>query len=107
MRQIQPGELKDWLDDSDRVPPVLLDVREPREFALCNIAGSLPMPMASVPARAEELDPEGPVVVICHHGARSMQVAMFLERQGFSQVINLTGGVAAWAAAVDPAMPTY
>ncbi len=65
------------------------------------------MPMASVPARQEELDPERPVVCICHHGARSMQVAAFLERAGFEQVINLTGGIHGWALQVDPTMPTY
>ena len=68
---------------------------------------SLAKPMASVPARQEELDPERPVVCICHHGARSMQVGAFLERAGFGQVINLTGGIHAWALQVDPGMPTY
>jgi hypothetical protein len=57
------------------------------------------MPMASVPARVQELEPDAEIVVICHHGGRSMQVAMFLERQGFSNLINLAGGVAQWAAA--------
>ncbi len=107
MRQIRPTELKAWLDDEQRTPPLLLDVREPNEFALCRIEGSLPMPMGSVPARMQELDTSVPTVVICHHGGRSMQVAMFLEQQGFGEVINLAGGVAAWAGEVDPAMPTY
>ena len=65
------------------------------------------MPMNSVPARFRELDPARQVVVVCHHGGRSMQVAMFLERQGFDKVINLAGGVAGWAAQVDPSMATY
>ncbi len=107
MRQIRPSELKTWLDDAERPSPVLLDVREPNEFEYCRIDGSIPMPMASVPARCGELDASAPVVVICHHGGRSMQVAMFLERQGFGEVINLAGGVAAWAGEVDPAMPRY
>ncbi len=107
MQQITPTELAHWLADSSRKPPVLLDVREPWEFDTCRIAGSLPMPMSSVPARQEELDPEQPVVCICHHGARSMQVVMFLERAGFGNVINLAGGVHAWALQVDPSMPTY
>ena len=63
--------------------------------------------MREIPARLAELDPETPTVVVCHHGTRSMHVAMFLERQGFSSVINLTGGVDAWARTVDPAMPVY
>lgn len=107
MRQIRPSELKSWLDDAARAAPLLLDVREPKEFAHCRIEGARPMPMASVPSRLAELDPAAPVVVICHHGGRSMQVAMFLEQQGFSNVINLAGGVHAWAGEVDPSMPTY
>jgi rhodanese-related sulfurtransferase len=86
---------------------VLLDVREPWEFEICHLEGALPMPMASVPARVGELDPAREIVVICHHGGRSAQVGMFLERQGFARVINLAGGVAEWAARVDPAMAQY
>lgn len=63
--------------------------------------------MNTIPGRFAELDEEQPVVCICHHGGRSMQVAAFLERQGFTKVINLSGGVHAWAAQVDPSMPTY
>jgi len=107
MRQMTPAELADRLADAARDRPVLLDVREPWEYEICHIEQSQPMPMASVPARAGELDPAAETVVICHHGARSAQVGMFLERQGFTNVINLTGGVAAWAAQVDPTMPRY
>ena len=63
--------------------------------------------MNAIPARQEELDPEAAIVCICHHGARSMQVGYFLERNGFTQIINLTGGVHAWAQQVDSTMPTY
>lgn len=107
MQHITPTELAAWLADDTRAQPLLLDVREPWEFQTCHLAGALLMPMASVPARQEELDPEQPVVCICHHGARSMQVAAFLERAGFGQVSNLTGGVHAWALQVEPGMPTY
>lgn len=107
MQQISASELAAWLADATRPAPVLLDVREPSEFAFCAIPGSLSMPMASVPARMQELEPDAGIVLICHHGARSMQVAMFLERQGFTSLINLAGGVAQWAAQVDPAMPQY
>ncbi len=102
-----PTELAAWLADPSRPQPVLLDVREPWEFQTCHIAGSLPMPMAAVPARQEELDPTQPVVCICHHGARSMAVGAFLERAGFEQVINLAGGIHGWAQQVDGSMPTY
>lgn len=107
MEQISCLQLKAWLDDSARPQPVLLDVREPHEYAHCHIEGSVLVPMGSVPARQQELDPDVPTVVICHHGMRSLQVAMFLQQQGFGKLYNLGGGVAAWAAQVDPAMPTY
>ena len=107
MRQMTATELADRLADTAREKPVLLDVREPWEFDICHIEGSQLMPMASVPARVAELDAGAEMVVVCHHGGRSAQVGMFLERQGFTNVINLAGGVAAWATQVDPAMPRY
>jgi len=107
MQQLLPAQLAEWLADAGRPPPQLLDVREPWEFELCQIAGSQHMPMHLVPLRCQELDPEQDIVVICHHGARSMQVAMFLENRGFASVHNLSGGVNAWAMNVDPAMRRY
>ena len=65
------------------------------------------MTMASVPARQEELDPDQALVCICHHGARSMQVAMFLARNGFEQVANVAGGIDAWSTERDPGVPRY
>jgi rhodanese-related sulfurtransferase len=106
MKQIAPAELAAWLGDTGRAPPVLLDVREPWEFQTCSIAGSTLIPMGEVPARVAELDPQQEVVVICHHGGRSMQVAMFLEKNGY-KVHNLAGGVDSWAKTVDPSMPVY
>ncbi len=107
MKQITPAELAAWLGDKQRASPLLLDVREPWEFQTCSIAGSRLLPMGEVAARKDELDAQAEVVVICHHGGRSMQVAMFLERSGFAKVHNLAGGVDAWARTVDPSMPVY
>ncbi len=107
MDQITPRQLKAWLDDGARARPVLLDVREPWEHAICGLTGALQLPMNAVPARAQELDPAADTVVICHHGARSFQVGMFLERRGFARVYNLLGGVNAWAREVDPSMAVY
>lgn len=107
MQQIPPAELAAWLADTGRPRPVLLDVREPWELDICRLPGSLHIPMREVPSRAGEIDAQAPVVAICHHGARSMNVGLFLERNGFSQVHNLAGGVDAWAKTVDPAMPKY
>lgn len=107
MRQISPAQLAQRLNDVQQPAPLLLDVREPWELEICLIEGSVAMPMGSVPARFPELDRDRETVVICHHGGRSAQVCMFLERQGFSSVINLAGGVAGWAAQVDPRMAQY
>jgi rhodanese-related sulfurtransferase len=107
MQQIRPQQLAAWLSDDSRRKPVLLDVREDWEFALCHLPDAQHMPMHLVPLRCNELNPDDEIVLICHHGMRSMQVGMFLERQGFSSLINLTGGVAGWADEVDPNLPRY
>jgi rhodanese-related sulfurtransferase len=107
MKTISAAELAQWLADDRRAPPVLLDVREPWEMQICAIPGSAAVPMREVPARMDAIDPQRPVVCICHHGGRSAHVATFLQRQGFEDVYNLTGGVDAWARQVDRAMPTY
>ena len=107
MLHLTANELASWIGDATRVNPVLLDVREPWEYETCRIAGALSIPMRTLPARLQELNEETPIVCICHHGARSMQVAGFLEQNGFREVANLTGGVHAWAQQVDTAMPTY
>ncbi|WP_410497743.1 rhodanese-like domain-containing protein [Chitinibacter sp. S2-10] len=107
MQHMTPGELKNWLEDSTLDAPILLDVREPWEFALCQIAGSQNIPMGNIAADLARLDPDACYVVICHHGVRSYQVAGFLERQGFEKMVNLDGGVAAWAEQVDHNMARY
>ena len=107
MTQITPSMLRQWLTDTGRKPPLLLDVLQPWEYQTCRIEGSTLAPMNTIPARAQELDPETETVVICHHGARSYQVALFLERNGFSKLYNLEGGVNAWADQVEPGMPRY
>ncbi len=96
-----------WLADDSRARPTLIDVREPWEFTACRLDASVSIPMNDVPARLAEIDLAAPLVCICHHGARSMQVAAFLAGRGASEVYNLTGGVAAWAHQVDPTFPTY
>ncbi len=107
MKDITVSQLKAWLDDPARDKPVLLDVREPWEYDRARIAGSRLVPMREVPARVSEIDEGKEVVAICHHGGRSMQVAMFLEKQGFRSVHNLRGGIDAWSRTIDPSVPTY
>lgn len=107
MKTISAPTLAQWLQDPDRPQPQLLDVREPWEQQICRIDGSRLAPMRSLPEQLDLLDPERPVVCICHHGARSAHVAMWLSRQGFADVYNLSGGVDAWARQVDLQMATY
>lgn len=91
--------------------PLLLDVREPWEFALAAIRvdglRTLHIPMNEIPGRLSELDAAQPVVCICHHGMRSAQVVAFLERQGFDAAYNLAGGIQAWSEQVDASVPCY
>lgn len=107
MKQISAPELAAWLADNGREKPVLLDVREPWEFERARIDGAQLVPMREVPARLAEIAREREVVAICHHGGRSLQVAMFLEKNGYNKVHNLVGGVDAWSRNVDPAVPLY
>lgn len=85
----------------------LLDVREPWEFDLCHIDGSFNIPMDELMGRLDGMRKDETVVVICHHGARSRQVAAYLETLGFADIYNLAGGVDAWSREVDPDMPQY
>lgn len=106
MRQFSPKQLQEHLE-TGKDTTLLLDVREPWEFEICHIADSTLIPMGEVPFRAEELDKANTIVVICHHGVRSRYVCMYLERAGFENVVNLSGGVEAWARDVAPDMATY
>ncbi|MFP5418571.1 MAG: rhodanese-like domain-containing protein [Gammaproteobacteria bacterium] len=105
MRQFRPAELADYIQSGHT--PVLLDVREPWEWNLCRVPGAMLIPMHELPSRVGELNKQAETVVICHHGVRSYHAARYLETNGFDNVINLSGGVAAWAEEVDPAMPRY
>ena len=107
MQQITPSDLAAWLADAGRDKPVLLDVREPWEFEKARIEGAQLVPMRDIQSRIAEIDPDKEVVAFCHLGGRSMQVALFLERQGFTRVHNLLGGIDAWSRTVDPKVPLY
>jgi adenylyltransferase/sulfurtransferase len=101
---VTAGGLKDRLEAGDR--PVLLDVREPWEFELAHIEGSRLIPMSQLEERFTELDPTSETVVICHHGNRSSYVTQALQRAGFEKVLNLEGGLDAYAF-VDESVPRY
>ncbi len=110
--QVRPSQLADWLDSvRPHGEPLVLDVREPSELRIASVTANgfalQAIPMGVIPPRLNELDPAQPVACLCHHGARSMQVASFLKAQGFEHVANIAGGIHAWSAELDPAIPVY
>ena len=86
---------------------VLLDVREPHEYAHCHVEGSVHIPMGQIPARLAELPDDQQILVLCHHGGRSMRVTQFLRANHFPLVSNIAGGIDAWAETIEPSMPRY
>lgn len=84
----------------------ILDVRNPDEYALCNLGGHL-IPMSELPSRLDELNQEQHIVVHCHAGGRSRRATEYLMQQGFQNVFNLRGGITAWANEIDPKMAKY
>lgn len=105
MREFTPQDLQQELTSNVNI--VLLDVREPWEFEIAHIANSVPIPMGQINMRFNEIPMDKTVVVVCHHGIRSRAVCSFLDSQDFEDIVNLQGGVDAWAKAIDPAMALY
>ncbi len=104
--EITAEELKRKLDSKDEF--TLLDCREGWEFQAAQIAGSMHIPMGEIPMRAgSELDPDAHIVVVCHHGVRSMNVAVWLRKQGYENAQSLRGGIDHWSRSIDPKVPTY
>lgn len=109
--QVQPAELAAWIaSQAPHGETVVLDVREAWEVQTACVTANgfalLEMPMHTVPLRLQELNPDQPIAVLCHHGGRSMQVAHFLASHGYD-VVNVAGGIHAWSAQVDPNIPVY
>ncbi|MGA8269913.1 MAG: rhodanese-like domain-containing protein [Candidatus Sulfotelmatobacter sp.] len=104
--EITPEEVKVKLDKGESF--TLLDVRETWEFETAHMAGAKLLPRGDVPARAhQELDPEDHIVVVCHHGVRSMNVTAWLRQQGFEKAQSMRGGIDAWSRLIDGKVPTY
>jgi sulfur-carrier protein adenylyltransferase/sulfurtransferase len=103
--EITPVEVKKWMDEKKEF--VLIDVREPHEYQICNIPGSVLMPLGEVPNRMNELNSADEIVVHCRSGMRSARAVEFLMKSGFRKIHNLKGGVLAWSDQVDPGMPKY
>ena len=116
MKAIQPAQFIQWLDQANAevapgTLPLVLDVREPWEFQTASVRPDgfelLQIPMRTIPARYLELDRQRPIACLCHHGARSAQVVHFLTEQGFTNVVNVHGGIHAWSQDKDPSVPVY
>lgn len=105
--EVGPAELDRWQRDPDREPPVVIDVREPWEYDYCRIRDSRSIPLNALPGALDDLPHDRDIVLVCHHGTRSFHAAAWLKHAGVPRVHNLRGGVAAWAAEVDPAMKRY
>lgn len=103
--EMTPADLAAWRQSA--APHSVLDVREPWETDICQIDGSLLLPLGTLPQSLDRLPQDKPLVVVCHHGMRSMQAVMWLRSQGFENAVNLRGGIDAWARQFEPRMATY
>ena len=108
--QVRPSDFDDWLR-AQGARPLVLDVREPWEVQTASVTPDefdlVAIPMNEIPARLAELPQDRPIACLCHHGARSQRVAMFLAQQGYEDVANIAGGIEAWSRERDPGVPRY
>lgn len=114
IHQIKPQHIADWVNQhiSSNEKPLLIDVREPWEFQVASITPPpdcelLQLPMGHIPGELNQLDPDRPTALLCHHGVRSQNVANFLHANGFSSLFNIIGGIDNWSLSVDSAVPRY
>ncbi len=105
IREISVQELNERRHRGEQ--PLVLDVREQWELQLAHIPNVLHVPMNEIPERLGDLSRNAETIVMCHVGGRSMRVAQYLSSQGFSNVANLSGGIAAWSQSVDATVPQY
>ena len=109
--QVRPADLPAWFQSQGGTGATVLDVREPGELRTAAIRADgfalVTIPMMDVPVRLAELEPGQPVAVLCHHGARSQRVAMFLAGHGFERIANIAGGIDLWSQELDPGVPRY
>ena len=115
--QLNPVDFLLWRDGAVTADslPIVLDVREPWELQTASVRADgftlLHIPMRDIPAQLAELQashgPDQPIACLCHHGMRSLQVATYLAQNGFTQVVNLQGGINAWSQKVDQSVPSY
>ena len=108
--QVRPAQLAQWLE-ANGGDAIVLDVRENVEVQAASVKPQgfelVHIPMNEIPGRLGQLDPGRAVAILCHHGNRSMRVAMFLQAQGFETLANIAGGIEAWSQELDPSVPRY
>jgi rhodanese-related sulfurtransferase len=105
--EVSPAEAKSRLSAARAV---LIDVREPEEYALAHIDDSQLMPMQSIPAQLQQLEglaDERDLLVLCHHGVRSLQTAAWLRERGIENCFSVAGGIDQWSREIDPGVPRY
>jgi rhodanese-related sulfurtransferase len=103
--EILPGDVKQRLDRGEKM--LLVDVREPHEYAICRIEGAVLIPMGMIPSNLQKLDTDEDVICFCHHGMRSMDVANWLHAQGVKSAKSMAGGIDRWSLEIDPKVPRY
>jgi adenylyltransferase/sulfurtransferase len=103
--EITPKEVKERLERGEKL--LLVDVREPHEYALCRMEGALLIPMGTIPANLQKLDVDEDVICFCHHGMRSLDVATWLRGQGVVGAKSMAGGIDRWSVEIDPGVPRY
>lgn len=105
MKDITPKQLKSRLDAGEDID--IIDVREDWEVAQGMLANAIHIPMDDIPDNVDQISHDTPVVIMCHSGSRSEQVAMWMETEGFDNVLNLVGGIDQWSREIDPSIPRY
>lgn len=103
--EVTPADMKLRLDRGEKL--LLVDVREPWEFEICRIPGAKLIPMGSIPANLQALDADEDVICYCHHGMRSLDVAVWLRGQGVERAKSLAGGIERWSLEIDPGVQRY
>ena len=106
--EIEPAEAQRRMADQEGA--ILLDVREPDEFAIARLEGSCLIPMQTIPAQLQKLDEMADnktLLVLCHHGVRSLQVVAWLRQQGIEDCYSVAGGIDRWSRELDPSIPRY
>ncbi len=99
-------EISEILNDGS-ITPIILDVREKWEYDICHIENSVHIPMGQITEKKDGLSQNDMIIVVCHHGVRSRMVAKYLDANGFTNIINLAGGVDAWSNQIDSSMTKY